>query len=194
MRKPRRTAGLFCLQGVRFAWQTLMGMRKLAMIARWKPLHLGHARILRCLLRSCQFLEIGIGSSNRYDAQNPFTALESQEMIELALGPSPQSYRIHHFPDLGHGPRWAAAVQAQLGELDALVTANGYVRDCLKPYYAIVHPLEFLPAEERVAVDGTMVRSAMLQARPWEHLVLPEVADYILARGLVERLRSEFAP
>jgi nicotinamide-nucleotide adenylyltransferase len=43
------------------------------MVARWKPVHRGHAVVLRALSDRAEQALIGIGSSNRYDSRNPFT-------------------------------------------------------------------------------------------------------------------------
>lgn len=158
---------------------------RLAMIARWKPVHLGHARILRALAAYADELVIGIGSSNKYDADNPFTPAETREMIRLVI----PTVALIEVPDLGHGPRWRVEL---LGPLDMFVTANGYVRELLKEDYRVVHPVHLLAPEERVAVNGTMVREAMRRGEPWEHLVEPAVAAWLRSRGLVERLREEF--
>lgn len=161
------------------------------MIARWKPVHLGHAAVLEALVASADHVVIGIGSSNRYDAANPFTAVESADMIRIVL-PGSDRYEIVDIPDLGHGPRWRAMVVEMLGPLDAFVTANGYVRDLLAADYRIVHPASLVPPDRRVAVNGTMVRRRMAAAENWQTLVPAAVAEYIMSRSLDERLRREF--
>ncbi len=156
------------------------------MIARWKPVHLGHARILRALADYADTVLIGIGSSNKYDADNPFTPAETREMIELVQ----PGLTLVEVPDLGHGPRWRAMVVELLGPLDMFVTANSYVRGLLKDDYRVVHPVHLLAPADRIAVNGTMVREAIRGGEPWEHLVEPPVAEFLRARGLVERVRS----
>lgn len=156
------------------------------MIARWKPVHLGHARILRALAAYADEVVIGIGSSNKYDADNPFTPAETREMIELVQ----PGLTVVEVPDLGHGPRWRAMVVELLGPLDLFVTANAYVRSLLLEDYRVVHPVHLLSAADRVAVNGTMVREAIRAGEPWEHLVEPVVAEYLRSRGLVERVRD----
>lgn len=158
------------------------------MIARWKPPHLGHSAVLRALVRHAQVVTVGIGSSNRYDAENPWTAAETREMLELVV----PGLRVLEVPDLGHGPRWRAMVVDLLGPLDMFVTANRYVRDLLQADYRVIHPVHLVPEEERVAIDGTMVRRAMLAGEDWRPLVPPEVASWLDARGLVDRFRREF--
>lgn len=161
------------------------------MIARWKPLHLGHAAVLRHLGDAADRVIVGIGSSNRYDERNPFTADETREMLRLV---APEGYEILEVPDLGHGPRWREMVTGMLGPLDLFVTANPYVRDLLCEDYHVVHPVTLVPPEERVAVDGTMVREAMRSGGDWRSLVPPVIAEYLDRNGLVERYLRDFPP
>ena len=164
---------------------------RLAMIARWKPVHLGHQVLLEGLVASAEHVVIGIGSSNRYDVQNPFTAAETSDMLRLAL-PDATNYSIIEVPDLGHGPRWRAMVAEMLGELDYFVTANAYVRSLLQDVYTVVHPVSFVAPERMVRVDGTMVRDAMATGGDWQTLVPASTAEYLQTNGLVERFRREF--
>ena len=162
---------------------------RLAMIARWKPVHLGHASVLRALQACADRVVIGIGSSNRYDARNPWTAAETEAMLRCLVGEGPEILPV---PDLGDGPRWRKMVLELLGPLDLFVTANRYVRDLLAEDYLVVHPVHLVPPAERVALDATMVRQAMARGEDWRTLVPPEVAAFLDRQGLVERFRREF--
>jgi nicotinamide-nucleotide adenylyltransferase len=164
---------------------------RLGMIARWKPVHLGHAAVLEALVERAEKLWIGIGSSNRYDLQNPFTAAESAAMIRRVLGEK-EGYTIVEVPDLGHGPRWRAMVADLLGPLDLFVTANPYVRDLMREVYPVVHPISLIPPERRIALDGTGVRKAMARGERWREMVPPEVATYLEEEELVQRFRREW--
>ena len=164
---------------------------RVGMIARWKPVHLGHAAVLEALVTRAAHARIGIGSSNRYDASNPFTAAETVEMLRIALA-GHANFTLTGVPDLGHGPRWRRMVLDLFGPLDLFVTANGYVRSLLKDDYHVVHPSWLVPPDRHVPVDGTMVRRRMARAEDWRALVPSDVARYLDERGLVDRFRREF--
>jgi nicotinamide-nucleotide adenylyltransferase len=148
---------------------------RIAMIARWKPVHRGHAAVLHALL----------------DRANPFTAAETGRMIDAALD-GRAGYSMVPFDDLGDGPRWAEGVIAALGPLDYYVTANGYVRSLLMHHYTVVHPVALLDPARRVRVDGTMVRRALAAGEGWRELVPPAVAALLETEGWAERFRREF--
>jgi len=78
------------------------------------------------------------------------------------------------------------------GPLDLFVTDNPYVAKLLAADYRVIRPVELISAEEKIAIDGAMVRRAMARGDDWQELVPPEIADYITARQLDERFRREF--
>ena len=167
---------------------------RLGMVARWRPVHRVHAAILRGLCVRAERVLIGIGSSNRYNEANPFTPAETAEMIRLVLGPEMERVDLVEIPDLGDGPRWAAMVREMMAPLDLFVSANAWVRDLVAEFWPVLHPIHFIPEEERAPISGTLVRGAMAAGEDWQELVPPEVADYLREHELVSRLRREFGP
>lgn len=167
-------------------------LNRIAMIARWKPLHLGQAAVIRGLCAAAGQVTLGIGSSNRYNARNPFTLAETEEMLQIALA-GRENVSVIPVPDLDDGPRWRLMVREILGDdLDLFVTDNPYVANLLAEFYRIERPVAFVPLNERIRVNGTMVREAIARAEDWQALIPPEIAEYISTRQLDERIRREF--
>lgn len=164
---------------------------RIGMVARWRPVHLGHAPVLRALCDRADLALIGIGSANRYNARCPFTLAETSDMIRLALA-GRENYRLISVPDLDDGPRWRLMILDLFGPLDVFVTANPYVASLLADDYRLLRPVELVSPEERIAIDGRLVRREMARGGGWQDLVPPEVADYLTARQLDERFRREF--
>ena len=161
------------------------------MVARWKPVHLGQAPVLRALCRVADEALIGIGSSNRYNLRNPFTEVETEEMIRNVLT-TEENYRIISVPDLDDGPRWRVMVKDLFGPLDLFVTDNPYVAGLLTEFYEVTRPVTLVPEEERVAIDGTMVRREMALGDGWRELVPEPIEKYLTSNGLDDRFRREF--
>ena len=164
---------------------------RIGMVARWRPVHLGHTPILRALCNRASQALIGIGSSNRYDFRNPFTLEETTDMVRLALTEY-QNYTLIPVADLDDGPRWRVMIMDLFGSLDLFVTDNPYVASLLADDYQIVRPVELIPKDERIAIDGTMVRKKMARGDGWQDLVPKQIADYITTKHLDERFRREF--
>jgi nicotinamide-nucleotide adenylyltransferase len=164
---------------------------RIGMIARWRPVHLGHAPVLRALCDRASEALIGIGSSNIYDVRSPFTLEETIDMIRRVLADR-QNYTLIPVPDLFDGPRWRIMVLELFGPLDLFVTENPYVASLLSEDYRVVRPVTLIAEDEKVAIDGTLVRREMARGNSWRDLVPQEVADYITAKKLDERFRREF--
>jgi nicotinamide-nucleotide adenylyltransferase len=161
------------------------------MIARWKPVHVGQAAVLNALCGGAARVFIGIGSSNRYNARNPFTAEETHTMLELALN-GQGNVTIIPVPDLDDGPRWRIMVKELFGQLDRFVTANPYVQNLMKNDYRITRPVDWVPQSERIYIDGNMVRTMMAKGELWQGWVPEKVASHIMDHGLDVRFRKEF--
>lgn len=168
-----------------------MPLARIGMIARWRPVHLGQAAVLHALCAGALDVSIGVGSSNRYNARNPFTLEETEAMLRIALE-GKNNFKIIPVPDLDDGPRWRMMVQDLFGELDVFVTDNPYVANLMKDVYRIMRPVDWLDSSERVRVDGTMVRAMMAQGERWQEWVPEGIASYIQENKLDERFRREF--
>jgi len=164
---------------------------RLGMIARWRPVHRGHAAVLGALTECAEHALIGIGSANRYNFRNPFTCNETTDMIRLALA-GRDNFELIPVPDLDDGPRWREMVIGLFGPLDAFISDNPYVASLLAADYPIIRPVELIPPEARVPIDGAQVRRAMASGDGWVELVPPAIADYIHSRRLDVRFRREF--
>ena len=181
-----------------------MPFNRIAMIARWKPVHLGQAAVLKALCSGAGRVMIGVGSSNRYNARNPFTYEETETMLRLVLdgldtaakNTSParpaENYAIVPVPDLDDGPRWRLMVKEMFAELDAFVTDNPYVANLMKDDYRLMRPVDWLDPSKHIRVDGTTVRVMMAKGERWQDWVPERVAQYIEENNLDERFRREF--
>jgi nicotinamide mononucleotide adenylyltransferase len=164
---------------------------RLGMIARWRPVHRGHAAVLAALCDRAEHALIGIGSANRYNFRNPFTCDETADMLRLALA-GRDNFELISVPDLDDGPRWRALVIELFGPLDAFCSDNPYVASLLAADYPILRPVELIPLAARVPIDGALVRREMARGDGWTDLVPLEIADYIRSRRLDVRFRREF--
>jgi nicotinamide-nucleotide adenylyltransferase len=169
----------------------MVQFRKIAMIARWQPVHLGHQAVLRALCAGAHTVLIGIGSSNIYNYRCPFRLDETRDMLGLILG-GLDNYALIPVPDLGDGPRWRLMVLEFFGALDGFVTANPYVASLLENDYQLVHPAGLLSADQQVAVEGEMVRREMARGGNWQRMVPDVIAEYIQNHKLDIRFRQEF--
>ncbi len=168
------------------------------LVGRFKPLHNGGAAMLESICDNADHVLIGIGSSNKYNSRNPFTAEESRGMIDAYLSQRFSNYSFIEVPDFAHipeysdGQKWKEYVVGHFGKLDYFVSGNSYVSELLQDKYRIIHTAEKIPSEKRTCLRATTVRMEMAKGCDWKRLVPKEVADYLEKNGLVERFRREF--
>ena len=175
-----------------------MGLGRTGFVGRFKPLHDGAARALDELCAQSDHVMIGIGSANKHNLRNPFTAAEVRGMLDAYLAPRHENYTVIGLPDFAHlpgmedGQAWATYARDAYGPLDAFVTGNPFVERLLAPAYRIIHPATVVPRERWVRMCATDVRLAMARGDAWEPFVPTEVAAYLKEHGLDERFRREF--
>ncbi|MFN2146138.1 MAG: hypothetical protein ACK2T7_12360 [Anaerolineales bacterium] len=161
------------------------------MVARWQPVHLGHAVVLEGLCRSAMQVKIGIGSAHVQDVRSPFTTAEVMDMLHLVLA-GYDNYELIPLPDLHDGPRWREMVAEKFGPLEKFFTANPYVASLMGEVYDVAHPVQLVPEELRVPVSGTMVRLAIARGEDWQAMLPESVADYLSQNQLDQRFRREY--
>jgi nicotinamide mononucleotide adenylyltransferase len=164
---------------------------RVGFVARFKPVHKSHKRILELMCEQADHVSIGFGSSNIYDVRNPFTVEESKDMVDLVLQ-NFSNYSFIELPDLHNGPKWTKLALETYNDLDYFVTGNDYVKSLLENHYAIVHPTKFLPKIDHNKITATLVRYKIAICDGWNELVPDEVSRYIETNKLDQRLRQEF--
>lgn len=167
-------------------------------IGRFKPLHNGGAIMLETLCKQSKHVKIGIGSCNKYNIRNPFTAEETEKMIHAFLKPKFKNYSIIYVPDFAHipeyrdGKKWKEYMIKHYGKLDAFISGNKYVRDLLRDTYKIIAPGTIIPRRKQTKLNATFVRSAIAKEENWQRLVPEEVAGFMQEKKLDERFRREY--
>jgi nicotinamide-nucleotide adenylyltransferase len=177
---------------------------KAAMIARFKPLHLGSGLLLDAVCRNYELAYIGIGSANKpLSATNPFTPEESNTMVNLFLEYTGHAnFQTFYMPDFAHlgsehrdGISWKnhlSGIIEGFGGIEYFVTGNSWVREILKTEYRIIHPTELIDPQYFIPVKASMVRIAIASNADWQSMVPACIADYIQSHSLDERLREMF--
>ena len=167
------------------------------LIGRFKPLHNGGALMLENICKRSNHVIIGLGSSNKYNLRNPFTAQESKEMIDAFLSTKYSNYSFVFIPDYAHiqkykhGEKWKQEIIKKFGKLDYFVSGNDYVVALLSDNYKTIHPASLIPIEQQIILRATRVRYKIALGNNWKKLVPKEVVSY-LEKGLIQRFRRQF--
>lgn len=154
--------------------------------------------MLKAVCKNADQVLIGIGSSNKYNVRNPFTASEVTDMINLCLKKDFDNYQILQIPDFGHipefkdGKKWTQEVIKEFGNLQYFVSSNDYVRKLLESRYNLLAPTDLIPTKDLLELKGAEVRYEIARYGKWENLVPSPVKDYLINNNLIERFRQEF--
>ncbi len=161
-------------------------MKRGLFVGRFQPFHLGHLQDVKNALKEVDELVIGIGSSNESNTkENPFTAEERIEMVDLAL-PANEigNYTVFPIPDLHDDKKWIEHIETLVPEFDVVYTGNKWTERCFKGKYKVkkVNILE--------GISSTIIRDRMIKGGDWQSLVPKEVVGFISKIKGVERVKK----
>ncbi len=168
----------------------MTGTARGLLIGRFQPFHLGHLEVAKHLRaqRPEEELVFGIGSSEEsFTPENPFTAGERAEMIARALSEARVTRCLTvPIPDIDRHALWTAHVREIVPPFERVYTNNPLTRRLFERDH---FPVESTPLFQRESLQGTKVRSAILDELPWKALLPPAVAAYLEEIGGSERIR-----
>ena len=160
-------------------------------VGRFQPFHRGHLETIRAIRRGrpAEVVLIGIGSAQEsYTRENPFTAGERFEMIELSLQEAHLSDVIPvPIPDIHRHALWVRYVEGLLPPFTRVYTNNPLTRILFEAGgYTVESPTLF----ERERWEGLQIRAALERGSPVDSLVPPAVAQWLDRHQASARLRS----
>lgn len=160
-------------------------------IGRFQPFHNGHLIVLKGMVKVCQKVIIGVGSSDSgITKDNPFTALERRDMIQRALQgvdiiPA-FDVSLVDMPDEADDGAWAKkCLELAGGEVSAVWTGNAHTKKCFAESGIKIQDIKEVPR-----ISATDIRQRIVADEPWEQLVPEEVAAFLREVGGVERIKK----
>ncbi len=155
-------------------------------IGRFQPFHLGHLSDIKNALKEVDELVIGIGSSNESNTkENPFTAEERIEMIDLALPANNiGNYTVFPIPDLHDDKKWVEHVETLVPKFDVVYTGNKWTEKCFKEKYKV----KMVKMVE--GISSTIIRDKMIKDEDWQRLVPEEIVNFISKIKGVEKIKK----
>ncbi len=167
------------------------GAPRALFVGRFQPFHRGHLETIRAIRRNrpAEAVLIGIGSAQEsYTPENPFTAGERFEMIELSLREAHLADAVPvPIPDIHRHALWVRYVESLLPPFARVYTNNPLTRTLFE---AGGYPVESPPLFERERWEGARIRAALRRGGPVEELVPPAVAQWLAQHQAAARLRS----
>lgn len=116
---------------------------------RTQPPHVGHIGMLEAACRNAKTVIIGIGSANRQDMRNPYTADERELMLKKSLEDIGlyENYRFVHIPDFDSDEDWVQylADNCGVGYGTTVVSGNPWIQKIFPERgYKVLEPKELI--------------------------------------------------
>lgn len=150
-------------------------MKTALFVGRFQPLHIGHLKVIKWILKKYNKVIIVIGSSQESNTdKNPFTGEERREMINRALKiENIEKYEIIEIPDVYDDDIWVKSI-LEKASFDTVFSMNSWVKRCFEKFNITVkeHP-------KFGGISASGIRKRMKQGKEWKDLVPKEVAKIV---------------
>lgn len=160
-------------------------------VGRFQPFHLGHLEAVRRILKEARELVIVIGSAEKsHELDNPFTAGERMEMIDLALkgaGIQPAAYALVPVPDAAAHTIWVSQLVAYAPKFEVVYSNQALTRRLL---IESGYEVKEIPLVKRAEYSATEIRKRILAGEHWANLVPKEIYEFIKRTKGDERMQD----
>jgi len=145
-------------------------------IGRFQPFHKGHLWAVKFILRNCEKIIIGIGSSQyAKTATNPYSAKERREMICRTLDSEDiTNYAIFEIPDIHNDHEWVEHVKRIIPHMDIVYTGSLLSKQLFTERGCIV---KSIPRHKNISASE--VRLRIMKGLDWMEIV-PEPVQQVI--------------
>jgi nicotinamide-nucleotide adenylyltransferase len=161
-------------------------MKKAILVGRFQPMHIGHLKVIKWVLKEYDKVIIVIGSSqDSFTEKNPFTFEERKKMIQNTLRSEKikkNKYKIIDIPDVYDDKKWVENILKK-AKFDVVLTKNVWTKRCFTEAKIPVKPHPMFGS-----VSVSKIRKMIKNNEKWEKYVPKEVENIMKKINLKERL------
>lgn len=146
-------------------------------VGRFQPLHKGHVRVIKNLLRRFEKIIIAIGSiQEKRTEKNPFSFAERRKMLKLVFNKEIASGRIEIIgvKDEKSDEKWTRKIMKR-ARFDTVITGNPWVAKCFRGKKTV----KMIKLWKPEVYNGTVIRKIMKKHKDWKKFVPKEIISYI---------------
>jgi nicotinamide-nucleotide adenylyltransferase len=159
-------------------------VKRIVVIGRFQPPHRGHLHVLQRAAARCDQLIVVVGSAQEsFTLQNPFTAGERIEMLDVALrARGLTNHLLVPLADLNRPAEWVAYLESFVPEFEEVVTNNPLTEMLFRRVgYKVRAETMFEPT----VCSGTRVRERLVKGQSVADALDPAVLK------VMRRIRAE---
>lgn len=155
-------------------------------IGRFQPFHNAHLEDIKIILKECDEVIIGIGSSQESNTKdNPFSYEERKGMIEAALKSNNiKNFEIFGIPDFFDDEKWIGFIKND-AKFDVVYSGNPVVVNCFSSRGVRTKKIELIKG-----INSTDIRNKISNGQEWKHLVPKEIIEFIEKINSIERIKA----
>ncbi len=160
-------------------------------IARFQPIHLGHIKVIKSILKETEELIIAIAAAQiSHTLQNPLTAGERYEMVRSALiNQGVDLERLHIIPvqDILDNALWVHHLRRLLPAFDVMYSNNPFTK---RLFEEADLPTSGTEVFEREKFSSTKIREQILAGRGYSKSIENSTKLFIKTWNIRERLQA----
>ena len=156
-------------------------------IGRFQPFHEGHLHAIQDIIKECDQVIIGIGSSQHSKTStNPFSAKERKEMIISTLkNKNIKNYSIFLIPDIENDNEWVDHVKKIIPQFDIVFTGSPLSKKLFTEKGYFVKPIARFKN-----ISASEIRLRILKDLEWDLMVSNQVKEIFEQIGAKERIKN----
>ena len=163
-------------------------MKRGLVLGRFQPFHFGHLELIKEMVKEEIEPLICIGSAQHsHTGENPFTAEERKEMIDVVMKNLNCKYNIFEIPDINNYDLYVSHLETFVPAFDCVYSGNPLVQRLFgNAGYEIIK----LKMINRAVWEGSAIRLAIKEGDDWESAIPSKIVEIIHRIDGTERLKT----
>lgn len=141
-------------------------------VGRFQPFHNGHIKLIQYALSKVDVLHVVIGSPNRNDEKNPYSAQLRETMIEKSLTKEElKRIRISYVEDMNNDSLWLENLASKFADCELIFSSDEKMSQLYKTNEKLKEKVVTIPQDQREDLSGTNIRNLLRDGKDISNLI-----------------------